>query len=125
METYMTTKKNLLAIASVAVSMAALISCSSGGANIEGEWIQPVPGMGHMTQGFSLQEGGKASSINMATLQYKTWKQEGQSLLLSGESIGNAQTIAFTDTLVIERLTQDSLILKKGSLSLKYSRQAK
>lgn len=123
METYMTTKKNLLATASVAVSMAALISCSSGGANIEGEWIQLVPGMGHMTQGFSLQEGGKASSINMATLQYESWAQEGDVLILTGKSIGNHQTIDFSDTLSIESQTSDSLVLKKGALLLKYERK--
>lgn len=117
-------QKNVCKCVYAAGIILALAACSSN-ATLEGQWVEPVPGLENNVQGFSLEADGKASSINMATLQYKTWKQEGQSLLLSGESIGNAQTIAFTDTLVIERLTQDSLILKKGSLSLKYSRQAK
>ena len=41
---------------------------------------------------------------------------------LSGTSIGNHQNISFTDTLTIEKLTQDSLILKRGELLLKYAR---
>lgn len=43
-------------------------------------------------------------------------------MLLSGTSIGNHQNISFTDTLTIEKLTQDSLILKRGELLLKYAR---
>lgn len=46
----------------------------------------------------------------------------GNRLLLSGTSIGNHQNISFTDTLTIEKLTQDSLILKRGELLLKYAR---
>ncbi|WP_262893124.1 lipocalin-like domain-containing protein [Bacteroides salyersiae] len=70
-----------------------------------------------------LEEGGKASSINMATLLYDTWKQEGASLILSGTSKGNHQTLHFTDTLKIESLTQDSLILKREKLILRYARE--
>lgn len=118
----MTTKKNLLAAATGAAMMTALVACSSSN-NIEGEWIQPVPGMEQMTQGISLQAGGKASSINMASLQYESWKQEGSLLILTGKSIGNHQTIDFADTLSIERLTADSLVLKRGNLPLKYARK--
>ena len=37
--------------------------------------------------------------------------------------MGNRQTIPFSDTLAIERLTQDSLVLKKGTLVLRYARE--
>ena len=67
---------------------------------------------------------GEASSINMATLRYKSWEQSGQSLILSGESIGNGVSASFSDTLTIERVTADSLVLKRGDLSLIYSRPA-
>lgn len=59
----------------------------------------------------------------MATLLYDTWKQEGASLILSGTSKGNHQTLHFTDTLKIESLTQDSLILKREKLILRYARE--
>lgn len=81
--------------------------------SIEGSWVEPVPGMNNMFQGFKLEPGGEASSINMATFQYKTWKKEGDRLILIDKSMGNHQTISFSDTLIIERLSGHSLQLKK------------
>ncbi len=117
----MRTNRSLWAAASGLVVAAALVACTSD-ASIEGEWVEPVPGMENCMQGISLQAGGKASSVNMATLQYESWKREGSQLVLSGKSIGNGLTIPFSDTLLVEKLTQDSLILKKGTLVLRYSR---
>lgn len=68
-------------------------------------------------------KGGKASSINMATLQYEKWEKKGNMLILSGKSIGNHETISFTDTLTIEELTENKLTLKKGSLTINYQKQ--
>lgn len=113
----MKTFKDLTAL----LGMAALTACSHT-APIEGTWMQPVPGMADRMQGFTLEAGGTASSINMATLQYETWKQESNLLLLSGISKGNHQDIPFTDTLTIEKLTADSLILRQGTLPLKYAK---
>ena len=62
-----------------------------------------------------------ASSINMATLQYETWESKDGKLILTGKSIGNHRTLSFTDTLMIEKLTQDSLILSKGDYVLRYA----
>lgn len=106
----------------VCVSAICLISCGNDESMV-GTWAQPVPGLEGMEQGFTLEEGGKASSINMATLCYETWKQEGTLLILSGKSRGNRQTLQFSDTLTIEQLTQDSLVLKKGMLVLRYARE--
>ncbi len=87
-----------------------------------GTWLQPVPGLSDMEQGFTLSADGKASSVGMATLQYETWRQEDGRLILTGRSIGNGQTIAFTDTFRIERLTPDSLVLTKGTQPFAYGR---
>lgn len=93
---------------------------------IEGTWIQPVPGMPDKMQGVILKENGEANSVNMATLQYTGWKQEGKRLILSGNSIGNHQTIVFSDTLVISSLTQDSLILGRKDMGVvRYAREIK
>lgn len=62
-----------------------------------GSWVQPIPGMDG-EQGFVLNADGTASSINMATLLYKSWKYENGMLLLLGESLGNGMTINFVDT---------------------------
>ncbi len=118
----MTDRKKFLAAAGGILATAVLVSCSST-AGVEGEWVEPVPGMADMVQGFSLQEGGKASSINMATMQYRAWEQKDGLLILSGESIGNGMTVHFSDTLTIEKITQDSLVLKKKTLTLRYSRR--
>lgn len=110
--------KNYLSI----LSGLLLFSACSEQISIEGSWVEPVPGMPDMQQGFTLEPGGKASSIQMATLQYESWKKEGNHLILSGKSIGNHLTIDFSDTLTIERLTQDSLILKQGEAVYAYAR---
>lgn len=104
----------------IAVSL--LAACGND-VDIVGKWVQPVIGLQDAEQGFVLMEGGKASSVNMATLQYETWQLQGSKLILSGKSIGNRQEISFTDTLKIETLTQDSLILKKGELTLSYAKR--
>lgn len=95
-------------------------ACS--GVSIEGTWTEPVPGIEHLSQGIKIESEGKATSINMATLQYETWENKGDKLILTGKSIGNRQTLPFTDTLTIEKLTQDSLILNKGNYTLRYAR---
>ncbi len=114
--------KNVGKYACMTALAGALVACDPG-ITIEGRWVEPIPGMKGV-QGFELKKGGEASSINMATLRYKSWEQSGQSLILSGKSIGNGVSASFSDTLTIERVTADSLVLKRGDLSLIYSRPA-
>lgn len=90
--------------------------------SISGIWTQPIPGQEGRTQGMMLNENGTASSVNMATLQYESWKKVGDQLILTGKSIGNHQTISFTDTLTIHRLTVDSLILDNAGFKQFYTR---
>ncbi len=111
-------KKNFIPLIAIAVLCAACHDKTT----LTGDWIEPVPGTTNTIQGFSLKENGEATSINMATLQYKSWAQEDNRLILSGESIGNHQTISFSDTLKICKLSEDSLILKKGDLVKTYTR---
>ena len=101
----------------------AIAFTACGGNGIEGEWVEPIPGMETQMQGVNLEKGGKASSINMATLQYEKWEKKGNMLILSGKSIGNHETISFTDTLTIEELKENKLTLKKGSLTINYQKQ--
>lgn len=81
---------------------------------IQGTWIEPNPIDSKEVQGFKLNENGTASSINMATLQFTDWNLIGKTLMLTGKSIGNGQTLQNTDTFHIVRLDADSLILSKG-----------
>lgn len=103
--------------------MAAVLLSACGGKGLEGAWTEPVPGMAGQVQGVRLEKAGKASSINMATLQYERWERRADTLILSGKSIGNHQTISFTDTLLIDELTDSTLTLRRGGQSFRYRRQ--
>lgn len=84
-----------------------------------GLWVEPIPGMAGV-QGVALEKGGKARSINMATLVYDGWECSGDRLILSGESIGNGTRGRFNDTLTIEKVTADSLILSDRYRYIRY-----
>ena len=90
---------------------------------ITGTWTQPVPNMPGMIQGFVLNTDGSAQSVNMATLQYDTWIRDGDTLTMTGQSIGNGQTIEFTESYTIETLNTDTLVLRDGDTTITYSRQ--
>lgn len=89
-----------------------------------GVWVRPIEGMPGQLQGIELEEKGVAKSVNMATLKYEGWKKEGENLILTGKSIGNGQTIVFADTLHIDRVTADSLLLSAGEYTEQYARQS-
>lgn len=122
-----TRKNHIMAMKYVFKSVLGLVTAvaftACGDNSIEGKWVEPVPGMENQVQGVNLEKGGKASSINMATLQYEKWEKKDNVLLLSGKSIGNHTTGSFTDTLTIEKHTEDELVLKKGSLTINYRKQ--
>lgn len=98
------------------------MSCQSDEKSIIGTWVQPIPGQ-KGEQGMRLEKGGVASSVNMHTLVFKSWKQENGTLILGGESIGNHQTIPFSDTLKIEKLTPENLVLTRGEWKAEYTRK--
>lgn len=101
----------------------AIVMAACNGNDIAGEWVEPIPGMEDQMQGISLNADGTASSINMATLQYETWKREGDNLILSGKSIGNGQTISFSDTLLIKNLTDEEMSLTRGEMTITYRKR--
>lgn len=90
---------------------AAVLLAACGGPSLEGNWVQPVPGLEGQTQGMSLQSGGAASSLNMATLLYESWSISGDTLTLTGTSVGNGQTIEFTQTYTFSMPDENTLIL--------------
>ncbi len=101
-----------------------LMACTSEETPLTGSWVQAVPGMPDLVQGFTLEQDGHAESIGMATLQYEQWLRDGDRLILTGKSIGNGQTISFSDTLDIVKLTEDSLWLVRGDYRIDYYRAA-
>lgn len=90
--------------------------------NILGRWVQPIAGMDGV-QGVEFREDGTAASINMATLVYKTWSMDGDTLRMTGQSIGNGQTIDFTQNATIEMPNSDSLILTVNGNSESLTRE--
>lgn len=110
---------------SILLLAAALSACSTEKPSPEGVWLEPVPGMPGKVQGFDLQKDGKAASVNMATLQYENWEKDGNTLTLRGKSLGNHQTISFTETLQIEQLTNETLIIKNGDTIRTYHRPSR
>lgn len=112
-------RKALLFLAAVL----AFVSCHTNTRYTEQElvglWVEPIPGMDKV-QGVALKEGGEAHSVNMATLLYERWECNGNELFLTGKSVGNHQTVAFADTLKIEKVSADSLILMRGKTRIAY-----
>lgn len=106
-----------------AVAVAALSLTACGGAGVEGTWLEPIPGM-EGEQGFTLEKGGRASSVNMATLRYESWSLKGDRLILTGQSIGNGQTLQFADTLRVEKLDGQSMTVSRRGASVTYRRAA-
>ena len=90
----------VLAICAIAVVVGVRWSPSTNA--FVGDWVEPIPGMEDQVQGFSLRDGGVAESIDMATLQYRYWRVEGEALVLSGESIGNGSISEFEETYRVE-----------------------
>lgn len=101
----------------------AFLTACMGEPTIEGKWVEPIPGMEDQVQGISLEKDGKASSINSATLQYRAWVRQGDTLVLSGQSLGNGQTIDFVDAYQIEKLSNDELVLKNEDMTINYHKQ--
>ena len=70
-----------------------------------GAWTMPDPINPEKEIGIEIHIEGAALSINMATLVYTSWELQGEAdkILLKGQSIGNGQTIDFTQTGVIAK----------------------
>ena len=62
-------------ILGVAVFAMVFVACDSkkSADSVVGSWVMPIEGQPGKMQGIKLEEGGEASSINMATLVYKYW----------------------------------------------------
>lgn len=83
---------------------------------IQGAWVEPNPIDSTAMQGLQLNQNGTAASIGMATLVFQGWNlTDANTLVLTGESVGNGQTIPVADTLKVDKLNADSLVLSDGA----------
>ena len=116
--------KTLLLAATVLIIAMTACNEKKSKVTIIGSWIMPFDGQPGKMQGIRLDEDGEASSINMATLVYKYWEQQGDELYLTVKSIGNGVEIEGIDTLKIEKLTTDSLVLNSNyGYTLRYAKE--
>ena len=116
--------KTLLLAATVLIIAMTACNEKKSKVTIIGSWIMPIDGQPGKMQGIRLDEDGEASSINMATLVYKYWEQQGDELYLTVKSIGNGVEIEGIDTLNIEKLTTDSLVLNSNyGYTLRYAKE--
>lgn len=116
--------KTLLLAATVLIIAMTACNEKKSKVTIIGSWIMPIDGQPGKMQGIRLDEDGEASSINMATLVYKYWEQQGDELYLTVKSIGNGVEIEGIDTLIIEKLTTDSLVLNSNyGYTLRYAKE--
>ncbi len=117
-------KKQVFSMAVMAVIFAACGGGTKAPVTVVGSWVMPIDGQSGEMQGIRLEENGEASSINMSILLYKEWEQHGDNLYLTVKSIGNGIEIEGVDTLKIDKLTADSLILSSNyGYTLEYVRQ--
>lgn len=82
---------------------------------IQGTWLEPNPIDTAQMQGFVLKQDGTAESVNMATLDFRSWTLKGHMLILQYTSIGNKLTIEGSDTLHIVKINADSLVLSANN----------
>lgn len=116
--------KTLLLAATVLIIAMTACNEKKSKVTIIGSWIMPIDGQPGKIQGIRLDEDGEASSINMTTLVYKYWEQQGDELYLTVKSIGNGVEIEGIDTLKIEKLTTDSLVLNSNyGYTLRYAKE--
>lgn len=97
-------------------------SGSETGSALTGNWLEVLPEDAGYFQGFSLGKDGKAGSIGTATLKYESWEiledelqdgREGRKIVLRGKSVGNGQTLDFSDTLDVISASGGSLVLAR------------
>lgn len=104
-----------------------ITACNQQSQNpILGNWLEVMPVNRHIIQGITFNDNGSAQSIGMQTLQYESWKLENDKLTLSGKSIGNGQTIDFSETYDIIEISPETLKLGKfGMYQIEYKRVSK
>ena len=91
-----------------------LISCSPSPV---GTWVEPTGGSEEI--GFTLNQDGSASSLNMGFVEFKQWEKNGYLLILKGNNVGSRKR-EFVDTMKIENITKTELTLSQAGYSVTY-----
>lgn len=109
--------KKVLFFSALALSFL-MISCTSP---LVGTWVQPQTEF-TQEQGFVLYKDGAADDINVDFVKYESWEKVGDMLVLKGKNVGSVKR-DFSDTLKIEKVTDDELILSQSGYSVTFKRK--
>lgn len=113
-------KKGLLIIA-----MGLLMGFTAcNNASLVGTWIEPADENSVFGEyGLKLNNDGSVESINMGYREYNSWEKSGDLLILKGRYTGTNPR-DFADSLWIEELTKERLVLKDfGNYTVTYQRK--
>ena len=93
-------------------------------APLTGTWIDPADEDSVFGEtGFTLEKDGTVTPINMGYREYNAWEKVGDQLILKGNYTGTNPR-AFADTLWIDEVTKEHLVLKDlGNYSVTYQRK--
>lgn len=95
-----------------------MVSCTNP---LVGTWVQPQTNF-TQEQGFVLEKDGTASDINIDFVTFKSWEKKGDILIIKGENTGSVKG-AFSDTLIIEKVTDNELVLSQSGYSVTYKKK--
>ena len=109
--------KKVLLISALALPFL-MISCTNP---LVGTWVQPQTTY-TQEQGFELRKDGTATDINVDYVTYESWEKKGDYLIINGKNIGSVKK-DFSDTLKIEKVDDDELILVTSGQTVKYKRK--
>ena len=109
--------KKVLLISALALSLS-VISCTDP---LVGTWVQPQTNF-TQEQGFELYKDGTATDINVDYVKYESWEKNGDYLILKGKNVGSVKK-DFSDTLKIEKVDDDELILSQSGEKVTFKRK--
>lgn len=117
-------KKGFL-IAAMSLMLGFSFTACNNGASLIGTWVDPADENSVFGEtGFTLQKDGTVTPINMGYREYHSWEKNGDQLILKGDYTGTNPR-SFADTMWIDELTEEHLILKDfGNYSVTYQRKS-
>ena len=109
-------------IVAIVLAIFVAFGCSDSNADFIGTWRR-IPEGDSLYRGFTLGSHGIALSLNQTTTQYNTWHHKRDTLWLSGKRFTDTSVFPFTDTLIIKKITVDSLVLQKDNEYMHFGRE--
>ena len=115
-------KKGIIAIIACLLLGLGFTACNS--TSLTGTWVEPADENSIFGEvGFTLEKDGTVAPINMGYREYNAWEKVGDQLILRGDYKGT-NPHAFADTLWIEEVTDEHLVLKDfGNYTVTYQRK--